>query len=67
MFEITIRDTDRQCEIDVVLDIKISSETSIPLSMITEEYLTNELDRLKYNLLELAAKQIMNERNNLNV
>ena len=68
MFKINIEDTERNVDIEVSLDIKMSSETSMPLSMITTpEALEVEIDRLKYNLLELLAKRIMNERNELNV
>lgn len=67
MFNIELIDNERSCTILVKYKVELESETTIPLSMITEDYLNKEIDRLKYNLLKLTAMELANEKDNINV
>lgn len=66
MFNIELIDNERSCTILVKYKVELESETTIPLSMITEDYLNKEIDRLKYNLLKLTAMELANEKDNIN-
>lgn len=65
MFNIDLKEDERSLTIKVRYSLELESETSIPLSMITEDYLNKELDNLRYSLLKLAAMELRNEKENI--